>query len=92
MVPGGNVSGVRNRRHLTRWSELKWIRQAKAVESLVRSLVSAIDAAPCRDAVDPATAEAVPDRTNHRFPEALMEIAAGIKRITPAPTANDPRW
>jgi hypothetical protein len=33
-VPGGNVSGVRNRRHLTRLSELKWIRQAKAVESL----------------------------------------------------------
>src|ERR1700686_2025987 len=33
-VPDGNVSGVRNRWHLTRLSELKWIRQAKAVESL----------------------------------------------------------
>src|ERR1700688_228430 len=33
-VPGGNVSGVRNRWHLTRLSELKWIRQAKAVVSL----------------------------------------------------------
>jgi hypothetical protein len=33
-VPGGNVSGIRNRCHLTRLSELKWIRQAKAVESL----------------------------------------------------------
>ena len=34
-VPGGNVSGVRNRRHLTRLSEWKWIRQAKAVCTLV---------------------------------------------------------
>ena len=34
-VPSGNVSGARNRRHLTRLSEWKWIRQAKAVESLV---------------------------------------------------------
>src|SRR6202166_2737435 len=33
-VPGGNVSGVRNRWHLTRLSELKWIRKAKAVESI----------------------------------------------------------
>ena len=36
-VPGGNVSGGRNRRHLTRLSEWKWIRQAKAVLTLVRS-------------------------------------------------------
>jgi hypothetical protein len=34
-VPGGSVSGARNQRHLTRLPELKWIRQAKAVESLL---------------------------------------------------------
>jgi hypothetical protein len=34
-IPRGNVSGVRNRHHLTRLSKWKWIRQAKAVESLV---------------------------------------------------------
>ncbi len=33
-VPGGNVSGARNRRHLTCLSEWKWIRQAKAVFTL----------------------------------------------------------
>ena len=35
MVPGGNVSGARNRRRLTRLSEWDWIRQAKAVPTLV---------------------------------------------------------
>src|SRR5215831_10727962 len=35
--PGGSVSGARNRRHLTRLPEWKWIRQAKAVFKLVLS-------------------------------------------------------
>ena len=34
-VPDGNVSGARNRGHLTGLSEWKWIRQAKAVITLV---------------------------------------------------------
>jgi len=36
-VPGGNVSGGRNKCHLTRLSKWNWIRQAKAVYTLVLS-------------------------------------------------------
>src|ERR1700676_1966856 len=33
-IPAGNVSGVRNRRHLTGLAEWNWIRQAKADNTL----------------------------------------------------------
>src|ERR1700676_2428151 len=36
-IPAGNVSGVRNRRHLTGLAEWNWIRQAKADNTLVFS-------------------------------------------------------